>query len=330
MLIVVVYIINANAWADSDERVFTEEQQEAFIQKYSLKYKLPPNYIKEVLAQAKFKQASYDSQQPHPEYKGKPKSWAKYRRQFLNPTVINAGQRFMCGHRDALTKAQNRYGVPKEVIIGIIGVETSYGGFTGNFRVLDALATIAFSTPRRVDFFQNELAQYILMCYQYDLDPTSIKGSIDGGFGLSQFMPSSYIQFAVSSTDDTPNLYLADDAIMSVGNYLKEHHWQKGQPVYLNVTRTKQTCKQLECNKKDLAYSLAVFEKNGVKIKTKNELKPSTMADLIMLDDAYSNNALLALNNFYSIYSYNHSFKYSMAVYLLGKAVVSKVEKSGC
>ena len=140
--------------------------------------------------------------------------------------MVKAGQKFMCAHKDALDLAKKKYGIPPNYIVGIIGVETLYGRFVGNYRELDTLATLAFSSPERTTFFQDELAEYLKMCYNNDIDPTSIISSIDGGFGLSQFMPSSYNKFAVSASDDTPNLFAPDDAIMSVANYLKQHDWK--------------------------------------------------------------------------------------------------------
>ncbi len=322
-------IIINNAFADTN--VYTQRQLDDFIQKFSLKYKLPPEYIRDSLAKAKFQEDSYLSQMSYIQNKKKHivKSWAKYRSQFLNPIMINNGVNFVCKNRQALKLAAKTYGVPEQVMVGIIGVETSYGGFTGNFRVLDAIATIAFNVERRRAFFQDELAQYLLMCYQYNLEPTNMKGSIDGGFGLSQFMPSSYMKFAVSGNSSTPpNLYIARDAILSVANYIKEHGWEKGQPVYLNVTRTIATCQNLKCNQMKPAYKLSIFKQNGVKFKSSVNL--SQTGDLITLSDSYDKNAYIALHNYYVLFSYNHSLKYSMAVYQLGVAVIKQVEKSNC
>lgn len=319
----------------SASNVYTEQQLDSFIQKFSLKYKLPPKYIRSTLSDANFIEASYRSQasyKPTQKAKKKPvigKTWAKYRSQFLNPYMINKGADFVCQHKKDFKLAEKTYGVPQEIMAGIIGIETSYGGFTGNYRVLDTLSTIAFNIERRNDFFQDELAQYLLMCYQYDLDPTEMKGSIDGGFGLSQFMPSSYMKFAVSSNNDTPNLFLARDAILSVANYIKEHGWKTGHPVVLNVTRAKDTCSKLECNQKKLTYPLYIFEKNGVKFNTK--INPHEKGDLVTLSsDKYNKNAYVALNNYYVIFSYNHSLYYSMAVYQLGVAVVKQARLAGC
>lgn len=311
--------------AYADDEVFTEAQQQKFIQDYALKYHLPASFIKDSLAKADFIQSTYDTQvaifNAPKHYKGK--TWAKYKGQFLNAPMLNRGQAFMCSHQETLEKAQAKYGVPPSAILGIIGVETSYGGFTGHYRVLDTLATLAFNSPRRIDFWQDELAQYLLMCYQYKLDPEALRGAIDGGFGLGQFMPSAYINYAVSATDgDAPNLMNPDDAIMSVANYLKQHGWKSGQQVIVSVKRTKNTCKTLNCGKKELSYTVKVWQKNGVQIP--KPPKGDTMADLVILTDSYSPQAFLAYNNYYTFFSYNHSQKYAMAVYLLGITVADE------
>ena len=315
----------------ADTEVFTSAEEQKFIDEYSLKYHLPPSFIRDSLASAAFLQSTYNTQvaianaPPH----AKTKPWSKYKQQFINPLVIKRGKNFMCQHQDALSEAEEKYGVPASIILGIIGVETSYGGFTGNFRVLDTLSTLAFNSPRRIDFWRDELAQYLLMCYQYKLDPNDLRGAIDGGFGLGQFMPSAYLNYAVSSRESrAPNLMQADDAIMSVANYMKEHGWKTGQVVFLNARRSKATCKTLNCEKKELSYPVKTWQKNGVQIT--NPPRGDTMADLITLSDDYNPQAYLALNNFYTIYSYNHSRKYVMAVYLLGITVAAQAAKSGC
>lgn len=328
--ILLVFFILIPIYANS-EPVFDDEQEQKFIDEYALRYHLPAEYIRDSLKNAVFQQSTYQTQvaiQNAPVH-AKSKPWSKYKKQFLNPAVISRGVNFMCQHKNTLEEAEARFGVPYSVILGIIGVETSYGGFTGNYRVLDTLSTLAFNSPRRVDFWRNELAEYLLMCYQYKLDPEELRGAIDGGFGLGQFMPSAYLDFAVSSTDGmAPNLMKADDAIMSVANYLHKHGWKKGQPVYLNATRTKITCKNLNCEKKELAYPFKTWQKNGVSVS--NPPKGDTMSNLVLLSDGYSPQAFLALNNFYTIFSYNHSHKYAMAVYLLGITVDKKGSASGC
>lgn len=311
---------------------FTNEQEEKFIQTYSSKYNIPKKYMEKALEQAVYQPNSYRMQLPSGGSAAGPnqKSWERYRQQFINPAMINKGAQFMCTHQGALHKAKIEYGVPSEVVLGIIGVETAYGGNTGHYRVLDALTTIAFNAPRRVDYFQDELAKYILMCYQNGWNPAALYGSIDGGFGIAQFMPSSYLDYAVSYTDDTPDLMKANDAIVSIANYIKEHGWKSGQPVYLKAIHNATTCKKLNCNNKTLTYPVSTWKQHGVIVHNPDGISTSSMADLISFSNLAKNPAFLALNNFYVIYSYNHSSRYALATYQLGQAVIAKAARLGC
>jgi len=312
--------------------IFTDSQEEKFVETYSVKYNIPKDYMKMVL-----KQAIY---QPHSDQL-KPlipiniaalssqKSWEHYRGQFIYPAMINKGAKFMCAHQDALHKAKSDYGVPPEVILGIIGVETAYGDNVGHDKVLDVLATITFNSHRRIDFFQEQLAKYILICYKNAWDPMTIRGSIDGAFGMAQFMPSSYIDYAVSYTNGTPNLMIADDAIVSIANYIKQHGWKKDEPVYLDVKNTAWACQKLSCNNRALTYHLSTWKQNGILVKDSG-INPSSMADLVSFSNLSNNPAWLVLNNFFAIFAYNHSNRYALTTYQLGVEVVARANQSGC
>ncbi len=327
--IIFIVCITLNLTYAFATEVFTDEQAEKFINTYSSKLNIPEKYMQKALDQAVFQQRSFQLQQPGRSSKPTQKGWERYRRQFIYPAMINKGARFMCDHKDAFHQARDKYGVPPEVILGIIGVETAYGANTGHYRMLDALATVAFNSPRRVEFFQDELAKYLLMCYKNDWDPTEIKGSIDGGYGIAQFMPSSYLDYAVSYSGDTPDLMVANDAIVSIGNYIKGHGWKSGEPVYLNAKLNSKTCQTLRCNNRELAYSIATWKQNGVSARSA-AIDSSSMADLISFGNLARNPAWLALDNFFVIFAYNHSNRYALVTYQLGQAVVARAAKNGC
>jgi membrane-bound lytic murein transglycosylase B len=160
------------------------------------------------------------------------RSYAHYRAKFLTPELISAGARFWAQNAEYLDRAEQEYGIPPEVILGILGVETRYGENTGSFRAIDALATIAFDGARRQDFFRGELEQLLLLAREKDVDPLTIKGSYAGAVGLPQFMPSSYRRYAVDYDGDG----LIDlracpaDAIGSVANYIHEFGWIADEP----------------------------------------------------------------------------------------------------
>jgi membrane-bound lytic murein transglycosylase B len=161
------------------------------------------------------------------------RSWQAYRTNFVNERRIAAGVQFWAQHAPALERAEARYGVPAEVIVGIIGVETEFGRNTGAFRVVDALATLAFDYPRRADFFRAQLEEFLLFAREGDVNVLGVKGSYAGAMGIPQFMPGSYRRFAVDfDGDGRRDLHAsAADAIGSVGNFLSEHGWQRDAPV---------------------------------------------------------------------------------------------------
>ncbi len=163
----------------------------------------------------------------------KVKTWAEYRPIFITDRRINQGVEFWRQHEAALARAEQEYGVPAQVIVAIIGVETSYGGNTGSYRVIDALSTLGFDYPPRADFFRKELKQFLLLAREQQVDPLTLKGSYAGAMGLPQFMPSSFRAYAVDFDGDGHiNIWTdPDDAIGSVASYFKRHGWVTGEAV---------------------------------------------------------------------------------------------------
>ncbi len=164
---------------------------------------------------------------------GESKEWYDYQPQFVTPATINKGLVFKTSYAEALRRAETTYGVPEEIILGIIGVETGFGGHKGSFLALDALSTLAFRDTRRPEYFKQELAELLVYCRDEKLDPLTIKSSYAGAIGFPQFMPSNIVRFGVdfdhSGTMDLINSPI--DAIGSVANYLAQHGWQKGKPI---------------------------------------------------------------------------------------------------
>ena len=164
-----------------------------------------------------------------------PPKWYRYAPPFLTPERVEGGVRFWRDNADALDRAQRKFGVPPEIIVAIIGVETIYGRITGNFRVIDALATLAFDYPRRAPFFKGELKEFVLLSQEQGFSPLVPKGSFAGAMGVPQFMPGSYRRFAVDFDDDGhADLWRSSaDVVGSVANFLARHDWLPGQPVLL-------------------------------------------------------------------------------------------------
>lgn len=205
---------------------------------------LPPNEVRALLASAQTLPVAIRLMSPPDPAKPRPpKNWASYRNNFIEPIRIRGGKAFMAEHATALAQAEQRYGVPGNIIAAIIGVETLYGQYMGNYRVLDALTTLSFdypdpNRPDRIEMFQGQLADFIELHHQGKVDANRQLGSFAGAMGIPQFMPTSIKRWAVASTTDQPTIDLennVNDAIASVANFLVEHGWIGGLPVFAPV-----------------------------------------------------------------------------------------------
>ncbi len=250
---------------------------------------------------------------------GKP--WHAYREIFLTPKRIEGGEAFWKRHRDLLTRAEERFGVPAEVIVAIIGVETLYGGYTGNYRVIDALATLGFGYPRRGEFFRGELEAFLLLVGEQALDPGTVKGSYAGAIGLGQFIPSSYREYAIDFDGDG-RIDLLDsvaDAIGSVANYLHRHGWRQGMTITSRAQGANSSHTDfVEAGMKP-TFTLAQFAEAG--ITPERQDARCDKASLIRLEGRQGDEYWLGCDNFYVITRYNHSNLYAMAVTQLSEAI---------
>ena len=249
------------------------------------------------------------------------KPWHEFRSIFVTPTRISGGLEFWQQHADVLARARDVYGVPEEIVVAIIGVETIYGRRLGSFRVIDALYTLGFEMTERATFFRGELEQFLLLARENALDPLSVKGSFAGAMGMPQFIPTSYRKFAVDFDGDG-KIDLWDsiaDVIGSVANYLWYFGWVWEQPVTVpaRISGT-QFQEVLEAGLKP-KLTLQQMQLKGV--EPIEDLPPDLEAGLFTLDVAQGSEYWLALNNFYVITRYNRSKNYAMAVYQLAQAI---------
>ncbi len=214
---------------------------------------------------------------------------------------------------------------PPEYLAAILGVETYYGRLTGSYRVLDALATLAFDYPARAKFFREELEQFILLTRDLKLDPLAIKGSYAGAMGAPQFMPSNYRRYAVdANADGRIDLWTNwSDVCASVGNYLKEHGWNPGEPVLSEASVEPDKAADLDGRSLSLAETVATLQAKGVSFDS--PLPPDAPAMLIAADEPDGVRWRVGYNNFYVITRYNHSALYAMAVYELAAAVKQRI-----
>lgn len=241
------------------------------------------------------------------------KPWPEYRAAFINPKRIEGGIKFWQKYASTLERAEKLYGVPQEIIIAIIGVETLYGRQAGNYRTLDALTTLTFDYPRRVEFFRSELEQYLLLAREQSFDMLNIRASYAGALGIPQFMPSSYRRNAVDFNGDGKIDLIngAEDAIGSVANYLRQYGWKPGEMVAMraSVTESKRP------NDVNPARSMAAWGELGV---TPNEsVGNGVYAYLLDFTVPDGKEYWFGFNNFAVITTYNNSSYYAMSVYQL-------------
>lgn len=254
------------------------------------------------------------------------KPWYRYRQLFLTENRINGGIKFWQENEDLLRAVEKKYGVPAEIIVAIIGVETGYGSYTGSYRVIDALSTLAFAYPARSRYFRQELEQFLLLCREEGLDPAAPKGSYAGAMGWPQFMPSSFRHYAVDfDGDERRNIWTNPaDIIASVANYFAHHGWQAGQSVILPAKVEGKAFQNLL--DKDLKPKRTFTELEMLGITTPGSVPTDTKVTLVELENEEGPTYWLSLHNFYVITRYNRSVHYAMAVYQLGQKVLARRE----
>lgn len=243
-------------------------------------------------------------------------AWIRYRSKFVTPANVQNGVAFWNQYQDVLERAQQKYGVPPEIIVGIIGVETRWGRVMGKTRILDALATLSFNYPRRAQYFSGELETFLLMAREEDDDPLDLRGSFAGAMGYGQFMPSAFKQYAVDFNGDGHiNLWDPVDAIGSVAHYFQAHGWLKNGTVAVEVNGQ---APGLESGFKT-RYTVASL--NAAGLSSKIPLDNHQQVSLLKFDMGKRYQYWYGLPNFYAITRYNHSNHYAMAVWQLGLAV---------
>ena len=294
------------------------------------------DWVRQAVGQARFIPAV--ARAVAPAAIGMPKNWALYRSRFIDPVRTAAGVKFWQTHREALARAQRIYGVPAEIVVGIIGVETIFGQQTGNFRVIDALTTLAFDFPQshprakeRSAYFMSELEAFLLLTQSTGTDPMALRGSYAGAMGLPQFMPSSWRKYAIDfDGDDRIDLFNnPTDVIGSVANYIRAFGWQKELPTHFAV--------QFNPAKLDMAglmapdilptFTPAAMVDKGVELDALALLHPGLLALVELQNGAAAPQYVAGTTNFYTITRYNWSSYYAMAVIELGQDIAAAMPK---
>ncbi|WP_439859822.1 lytic murein transglycosylase B [Pseudomonas sp. MBLB4136] len=282
-----------------------------FVAEMTRDYGFAGEQLLELFAQVERKQAILDAIS-RPAEKVKP--WSAYRPIFITEARVARGVEFWKQHQAALTRAEQEYGVPPQVIVAIIGVETFYGGNTGSYRVADALSTLAFDYPPRAPFFRKELREFLMLAREEQVDPLGVKGSYAGAMGLPQFMPSSFRAYAVDfDGDGRINIWSNPvDAIGSVASYFKRHGWQPGEPVASAARVEGEQVEQGLSPGLDPLHNVGELRRLGW--TSADALDDELPVTAFRLDGAEGPEYWLGLPNFFVITRYNRSVMYAMAV----------------
>lgn len=283
-----------------------------FIDEMVIKHQFKRDELEQIFQRAQYRQAVINLISAPATIK----PWPHYRAAFTNNKHISNGLKFWQNHVSALQRAEKEYGVPQEIIVAVIGVETNYGRNTGKFNVLDTLTTLAFDYPHRADFFRNELEQYLLLAREQKFEPFKIQGSYAGAVGIPQFMPSSYRRHAVDFNNDGEiNLFNdPEDSIGSVANYFKQYGWQNGEPVAVRAKLNEKAALNIK-----ETHSMAAWVEMGViPVAQTADLQSAWLLDFTVSD---GKEFWLAFKNFQVIMLYNNNIFYAMSVYQLADAL---------
>lgn len=306
--------------ATAQPRFGQEGELDEFIQELSSRHEFDAVELRELLQQAEPRQDIIDAMNNPAERL----PWHRYRPIFLRPERIEHGVAFWDKHATLLQVISADYGVPPEILVAIVGVETYYGRYKGKHRVLDALATLGFNYPPRAPFFRRELEQFLLLAREENLDPLELTGSYAGAMGMPQFIPSSYRNYAADGDGDGRRDLFNNpaDILASVANYFRRHHWEPGGPVA--VPAQVQGDGWQAVNDKDLKPSRRFAELQDAGVKTQASIDGNTTSRLLVLEAKDGNEYWATFKNFYVITRYNHSPLYAMAVFQLAEEIKNK------
>jgi membrane-bound lytic murein transglycosylase B len=320
------------------QRYANNPNVEAFINDMVARFDFDPSALHDLFGRVSYSATAAKLVLPSPT--PATKNWRAYQARFIEPVRINAGVKFWRANQATLRRAAEQFGVPPEIIVGIIGVETIYGRYMGNFRALDALTTLTFdypNTPNRAErmaTFRKNLEDLLVWTRDSQIDPTTVLSSYTGAIGIPQFLPSSIVQYAVDY-DGNSRIDLRTspaDAIGSVANYLKQNGWEPGRPVVWRIAGDEgsQGIAQAAADgSPEPKWSLAQLTKAGMLLNepglniAAEAASPLTVVDLPTPGRATE--YTLGLKNFYVLTRYNRSFFYALAVYQLGEAVKARM-----
>lgn len=309
-------LLHGSTYADYSQRADVR----AFLTEMQVEHGFSPEELDALFSRVERKQSTLNAIARPAERTLK---WHEYRDIFLKEPRIEQGLEYWRQHEAVLAEAEAVYGVPPEYVVAILGVETRYGRITGGYRVVDALATLAFDYPPRAEFFRKELVQFLLLSREEGRDPLELTGSYAGAMGYAQFMPSSFRHYAVDFDQDGRRDIWGDpwDVVGSIANYLKVHGWRAGAPVVVPVSVTGEAAEAVANTTLELDRTVAELRALGVEV---GELAGDLPATLYRMETESGPEYWLGLNNFHVITRYNRSRLYAMAVHQLGQAIKAR------
>ncbi|MFK7816410.1 MAG: lytic murein transglycosylase B [Gammaproteobacteria bacterium] len=320
-IVVLFFSCSAQVFADNDYLERSEVKK--FIDDFSEKNNYPKDSLNELFKNVTTQTSVLEAIARPAEKK---KNWEEYRKIFITDKRIKEGLAFWSENAPILAAAEREYGVPPEIVVAIIGVETFYGRYKGKHPVLDSLVTLGFDYPPRQKFFRSELEHFLLLSQEEKLNPIEIKGSYAGAMGKSQFISSSYRHYAVDfDQDGTRDLWGSnEDAIGSVANYFKMHGWKAGEIITVPAEVEGKRYKQLL--EKGLKPVASVSELPQYDVTAEHNAAAQQAVALLEFNKNNSDEYWLGFNNFYVITRYNHSHMYAMAVYQLSQKIKKDIK----
>lgn len=306
------------------EEIDPEPEMQAFKIEMVKKHGFDLDYLNSIFAKIKLRDSIIKAISKPAESK----PWHQYRNIFLTETRIAGGVKFWNEHEATIAKVVERYGVPAEIMIAILGVETRYGSNTGSYPVMDAISTLTFLYPKRSRFFRSELEQFLLLAREEGVDPLNLTGSYAGAMGLPQFMPSSYRHYAVDFDHDKQRDIWKNipDTLASIANYFVMHGWQPEHPVAFKTTITKGKAEPFLYNDLKPATKIQQLKQAGIELD--QSVKADDLVKLLEYELTNGHEYWVGLNNFYVITRYNHSHLYAMAVYQLSQEIKQRKQNN--
>lgn len=297
-------------------------QVEAFVEEMTKKHNYEPGSLRKLLGGVQPRTSILRAMAAP----GTARPWYEFRRRTVDPGRIESGARFWLENMAPLERASREFGVPEEIIVATIGIETGYGRTTGNFKVLDALATLAFDYPPRADFFRAELEEYLLLTRESGFDAANMRGSYAGAIGIPQFLPSSYRKYAIDFDGDGKRDLVGStaDAIGSVANYYHSFGWKPGATVVVPAYSGDAELGPLLAAGIKPHTKIADLRSRGLIVQ--DAVDETAEATLFTIETEAGPKLMLGLNNFYVITRYNRSINYAMAVHELAREIRAAIK----